>query len=120
MLAATLLPLAEVWAQQGPPAGPPGPGEMFIKMLPLFVIVFFIFYLLVIRPQDKQMKKQQEMLAGLRKGDLVVTSGGIIAKIAQVEEDSFSLELAQNVKLRIEKAHVLRKYERPAPNKKEG
>lgn len=89
---------------------PPGLGEVFSRMMPMFVVVFFIFYFLVLRPQQAKLKAQQTMLDGLKRGDEVVTTGGIIGKVAGTEKGYLFLELAPNVRVKIETAHVLRKY----------
>ncbi len=110
-------------AQDG--AGPaPSPGETFMRMIPMFVIVFFIFYFLVIRPQEKRLRAHQALLGDLKKGTQVVTSGGIIGRVATVESDHVTLEVANNVKVRFHKENISRLYESqkagPAAHKKKG
>lgn len=61
--------------------------DMFISILP-FVLIFVIMYFLIIRPQRTQLKKRQEMLAGVRKGDTVVTGGGFVGKVTRVIDDN--------------------------------
>lgn len=61
--------------------------DMFISILP-FVLIFVIMYFLIIRPQRTQLKKRQEMLAGIRKGDTVVTGGGFVGKVTRVIDDN--------------------------------
>lgn len=64
-----------------------GAPDMFISILP-FVLIFVIMYFLIIRPQRQQMKKRQEMLASVRRGDTVVTGGGLVGKVTKVVGDS--------------------------------
>ena len=60
--------------------------DMFISILP-FVLIFVIMYFLIIRPQRQQLKKRGEMLAAVRRGDTVVTGGGLIGKVTKVIDD---------------------------------
>jgi len=72
-----------------------------VQLLP-FAFIFVILYVLILRPQQKRMKQQQEMLANLRRGDTVVTAGGLIGKIAKVGEDNdIQVDIADNVRVRI-------------------
>ena len=64
-----------------------GAPDMFISILP-FVLIFVIMYFLIIRPQRQQMKKRQEMLASVRRGDTVVTGGGLVGKVTKVVGDA--------------------------------
>jgi len=61
--------------------------DMFISILP-FVLIFVIMYFLIIRPQRQQLKKRGEMLAAVRRGDTVVTGGGLIGKVTKVIDDN--------------------------------
>ncbi len=65
-----------------------------------------IMYFVLIRPQQKQVKEQQNLIAGLKKGDDVVTSGGILGKIALVTDKTITLEVSSGVKLRILKSAI--------------
>jgi len=75
---------------------------MFIPI----ILMFVIFYFLLIRPQQKQAKKHKEMIEALKRGDQVVTSGGIIGRIFQINEGIVTLEVADGVKIRILKAQI--------------
>ena len=66
--------------------------NLISSLLPL-VALFAIFYFLVIRPQQNQVKKHKEMLAALKKGDKIVTNGGLIGEIVKVDEDSIKVKL---------------------------
>lgn len=61
--------------------------DMFISILP-FVLIFVIMYFLIIRPQRTQLKKRNEMLAAVRRGDTVVTGGGFVGKVTKVIDDN--------------------------------
>jgi len=86
-------------------AGDGGPGGFLGGMAP-FVLIIGIFYFLMIRPQQKQAKDHKSMLAALRKGDEVITNGGVIGKIYAVAEKELVLEVARDVRIRILKSAV--------------
>ncbi len=78
---------------------------------PMTSLIFFggmilIFYFILIRPQTKRAKEHRELVAGLSKGDEVVTNGGIMGKITEVTEQYVSLEIADNVQIRVQKPAV--------------
>ena len=78
---------------------------MLIQFLP-FILIFVIMYFLIIRPQRQQAKRHQEMIANVRRGDTIVTTGGLIGKVAKVVDDSeLQLELAENVRVRVVARH---------------
>lgn len=80
--------------------GGAGP-DMLMSILP-FVLIFVIMYFLIIRPQRTQMKKRQEMLAAVRRGDTVVTGGGIVGKVQKVHEDGeVEVDIAEGVRIRV-------------------
>src|SRR5437870_9841101 len=83
---------------QGSPFG--GDGSLLFQMLP-FVLIFVIMYFLILRPQQKRVKQHQELVKNVRRGDTVVTSGGIIAKVTKViDDDQIEIELADGVRAR--------------------
>jgi len=90
---------------QGAAAPQGGMGQSFSFFMPL-VLVFGIFYFLIIRPQQKQAKKQQEMLKAVEKGDQVITVGGIHGKVVGTADSILTLEIADNVKVKIERSSV--------------
>lgn len=65
------------------------------------VLVFAIMYFLVLRPQQQKQKQHRDMVANLRRGDTVVTSGGLIGKVAKVDENEVQVEVAENVRVRL-------------------
>lgn len=73
--------------------------DMFVSILP-FVLIFVIMYFLIIRPQRAQMKKRGEMLSNIRRGDTVVTGGGLIGKVTKVVDDNeLEVDLGNGVKV---------------------
>lgn len=76
-------------------------GSGIESLIPL-ILIFAIMYFLMIRPQQKKMKEHREMVAALRKGDQIVTSGGLIGKVTRVKEDNeVEVQLAEGVKVRV-------------------
>lgn len=76
-----------------------GTPDMFISLLP-FVLIFVIMYFLIIRPQRQQLKKRSEMLANIRRGDTVVTGGGLLGKVTKVSgEHELEIDLGNGLKV---------------------
>jgi preprotein translocase subunit YajC len=85
-------------------AAPTGGAAMLVGILP-WILIFLIFYLLMIRPQQRRVKQHQAMIAAVKKGDEVITAGGIRARVTRVvDEREVEAEIAQGVKVRIVKA----------------
>ncbi|EAQ01606.1 preprotein translocase, YajC subunit [Pseudooceanicola batsensis HTCC2597] len=79
-------------------------GGAIAQFLPL-ILIFAIMYFLLIRPQQKKLKDHQKMVEAVRRGDLVVTQGGIIGKVVKVRDDGeIEVEIAEGVKVRVIKA----------------
>ena len=91
--------ITEAFAQT---AGSPGGGaDMLMQTLAPFAIVLVIMYFLVMRPQQQRAKQQAEMLKNIRRGDTVVTSGGLIGKVTKsVDDNEIEVEIAPNVRIR--------------------
>ena len=80
---------------------PPGGFEAFMTSpFPMLIVMIAIFYFLLIRPQQKRMKEHRDMVASLQRGDVVVTSGGLIGKIHRVQDEEVTIEVAENVRVR--------------------
>jgi preprotein translocase subunit YajC len=90
------------FAQSGPGVG--GPSQ-FLSFLPL-VLVFVIFYFLLIRPQQKKAKDHQQMRGKLKKNDEVMTSGGIYGKVTALTDNIVTLEVAPNVRIRVNRPQI--------------
>lgn len=84
------------------PAQPP----VLFQFLPL-IIIAVLFYFLLIRPQQKKQKEHQQLVAAIKTGDKVVTSGGIHGIVANVKETTILLKVADNVKIEMDKAAVI-------------
>ncbi|RKQ73010.1 preprotein translocase subunit YajC [Oceanibaculum indicum] len=83
-----------------------GGGDFVVSLLPL-VLIFVVFYFLLIRPQQKKVKAHKEMLSNIRRGDRVVTNGGIIGSVTRVNDDNeLTLEIAEGVRVRAVRAMV--------------
>ena len=86
-------------------------------LIPL-VLIFVVFYFLLIRPQQKKAKAHREMIAGLRRGDRVVTSGGIVGQVQRVIGDSeLSVEIAEGVRVRVMRAMIAELVAKPEPSR---
>jgi preprotein translocase subunit YajC len=83
------------------PGAAPGGGDVVMSMLPL-VMIFVVFYFLLIRPQQKKVKEHKVMLDALRRGDRVVTGGGILGTVVKVGTDEeVQIEIAENVRVKV-------------------
>ena len=77
----------------------------------MLLAMFAIFYFFIIRPQQKQQKAHREMLEGLKKGDKIVTNGGLMAEVVKVEEDFIKIKLNEDTIVKLERSFVARKEE---------
>ena len=83
-----------------------GGDSMFVQLLP-FVLIFVIMYFLILRPQQKRAKEHQELVKNLRRGDTVITSGGLVGKVTKVvDDDQVEIEIADGVRVRQVKSMV--------------
>ncbi len=83
-----------------------GGSDMIVSLLP-FIAIFVIMYFLILRPQQKRAKQHQEMVKNVRRGDNVVTSGGLIGKVTKVvDDDQLEIEIADGVRVRQLKSMV--------------
>ena len=98
-----------------------GGGETLMQILPL-VLIFVVFYFLLIRPQQKKSKEHKEMLGKLRRGDRVVTGGGIVGTVAKVPDsgDEISVDIAENVRVKVVRGTISAVVARGEPVKEEG
>jgi preprotein translocase subunit YajC len=81
-------------------ASPFGGDSMLVSLLP-FILIFVIMYFLILRPQQKRQKQHQEMVKNVRRGDTVITSGGLVGKVTKVSDDEqIEIELAEGVRVR--------------------
>jgi preprotein translocase subunit YajC len=90
-------------------------------MIPL-VMVVLVFYFIIIRPQSQRQSEHQKVVKGLKKNDEVVTNGGLIGRVAELGDNLITLEIAPNVRVRIERGEIkgLSNYGKPAAKKDKG
>ena len=94
--------ITEAFAQTG---GGSSTSSLLIQFAPI-VLIFVIMYFLILRPQRQKARMHQELVANLRRGDTVVTSGGLIGKVAKVEDNELLVELAEGVRVRVVRGTV--------------
>ena len=89
-----------------PPTGAPGGGDIMMQFLPL-ILIFVVFYFLLIRPQQKRMRELNDMIKALKKGDKVVTGGGIVGTVTKVDGDNhLFVEIANGVEVKLLRSTV--------------
>lgn len=92
-----------------------GAGGAFASFLPL-ILIFGIMYFLLIRPQQKRVKEHRSMVEALRRGDQIVTQGGVIGKVSKVKEDGeIEVEIAEGVRIRVVKSTVAQVLSKTEP-----
>ena len=105
------------WAQEGATGG----GSGFTAFVPL-ILMFVIFYFLLFRPQQRKQKQQKQMLASLRRGDQVVTQGGLHGKITGLTDTVATVEIAPGVRVRVSRSFIsgisAPQQQAPAPKEK--
>ena len=108
-----LLSPAYAQAAGGAPAG-----FDFISLMPL-VLIFVVFYFLLIRPQQKKMKSHRDMIGGVKRGDKVLTGGGIIGTVVKVEDtdDVLLVEIAKDIRVRVARSTISDLLNKPQPAK---
>ncbi len=89
---------------QGAPAA--GGTDILIQIVP-FVLIFIIMWFLIIRPQQRRVKEHQELIKNVRRGDTVVTTGGILGRVSKVVDDNeLEVEIADNVRVRLVRSMI--------------
>jgi preprotein translocase subunit YajC len=102
-------------AQAGSSGGGGGPFGSLGGLVPM-IAIFAIFYFLVLRPQSRKAKDHQRMLSELKKGDEVITQGGIIGKISGITDVEITLQVQEGVRLRVQRSAVQGRYVAPERN----
>ena len=100
--------ITHVLAQADAPAHMPSVGEQLAQMLPMFILIVVIFYFVIYRPQKQQREKHQDMISQLKKGDKVVTSGGIWGTVTNVGKETVTLQVAENAKIKVVREHIVK------------
>jgi preprotein translocase subunit YajC len=98
-----MIDVAYAMAQPGGQGG--GDVNTLIQLLPM-VLIFAVFYLLLIRPQQKKAKEHKQMLDNLKKGDTVITQGGIYGRVAAIEDQVVFLEIAKDIKVKVVRGNI--------------
>ena len=94
-----------VYAMGTQPGGGGGQGSSLMTFLPI-IFIFVIFYFLLIRPQQKQKKEHQSLLASLKVGDNVLTSGGIYGRVTGIKDDKVTVEISDKVRVKVNRGHI--------------
>ena len=101
-------------------ASPFGGDSMLVSLLP-FILIFVIMYFLILRPQQRRAKQHQEMVRNVRRGDTVITSGGLVGKVTKViDDDHIEVEIADAVRVRQMRSMVADVRAKGEPVKEEG
>ncbi|PIE68605.1 MAG: preprotein translocase subunit YajC [Deltaproteobacteria bacterium] len=105
------------WAQGAAPGGAAGGLASFVPL----ILIFIIFYFLLIRPQQKKAKEHQALLNNLKKGDKIITGGGIHGQITGLTDTVVTVEIAENVRIKVNRGSILglavTPEQQPAPAK---
>ena len=88
-----------------------------VEMLPMLAVCYLIFYFMVIRPQERKTKQHKALLESMKKGDSVVTSSGMVGRVAGVESDHVLLEIAPSVKVKFLRRHIVGLENQPTASK---
>lgn len=88
-----------------PSQGADGGGSMFSTLI-MFALIILIFYFMILRPQQKRQKEREKMLTEIQKGDKVVTVGGIHGTIISVDDKTFLVQIADNVKVKVDRSAI--------------
>jgi preprotein translocase subunit YajC len=109
--------ISPAFAQAGSPFGG---DNLLVSLLP-FILIFVIMYFLILRPQQKRAKAHQEMVKNVRRGDTVITSGGLIGKVTKViDDEQIEVEVAEDVRVRQVRSMVADVRSKGEPVKEEG
>jgi len=114
-----LINIAYAMGQMGGAGGESAQGSGLGAFVPI-ILMFVIFYFLLIRPQQKKSKDHQTMIANLKKGDRVITSGGIYGQIISLDESTANVEIADKVRIKVTRSNIagLTQGAHPEPSKK--
>ncbi len=102
-----LLVIGQASGAAGDGAPAQDPVSALIRMALPFALMFGVMYFMLIRPQSKKRKEHEAWLAGLKKGDSVITQGGVIGKITSVSDDVVTLDVGKDVKVRVLRSYIV-------------
>jgi preprotein translocase subunit YajC len=99
-----------------PSGGAQGAGDLggLVQILPI-ILIFVVFYFLLIRPQQQRAKEHKKLLDDLKKGDAIITQGGMYGKITNIADQIITVEIADKVRVRIARSHVAGLAASPPP-----
>jgi preprotein translocase subunit YajC len=99
-----------------PGGGSPGAGDLggLVQILPI-ILIFVVFYFLLIRPQQQRAKEHKKLLDDLKKGDAIITQGGLYGKITNIADQIVTVEIADKVRVRIARSHIAGLASSPPP-----
>jgi preprotein translocase subunit YajC len=100
-----IIDIAYAMGPTQPGGGGQGGGSMIASLIPL-ILIFVIFYFLLIRPQQKRAKEHKKMIDNLKRGDKIITSGGVYGVIESVGTNTVTVKISENVKVKFGKAYV--------------
>jgi preprotein translocase subunit YajC len=98
--------IAHAMGSFGGAGGQGGSSSQLMAFMPL-ILLFIVFYFLLIRPQQKKAKTQKQFLENLKKGEEVVTSGGLYGKITGITNDTVTLEIAEKIRVKVLKSSIV-------------
>lgn len=87
------------------PQGQNGGGSLMSTLI-MFGLIFVIFYFMIIRPQQRRQKEREQMLSSLKKGDKVITAGGLHGTVVGLEDKTLLVQIADNVKVKVERSSI--------------
>lgn len=93
------------WLAMGSPPGTESSAPVWVNIIP-FVLIFAVFYLILIRPQQKQQKEHQKLLESLKSGDQVLLASGIYGIVAEIRDKDLLIKIADNVKVKVLRSSV--------------
>ncbi len=97
---------SEAWAQAGAAAGAPvGPAGTILSFAP-FIVIFVLFYFLLLRPQQTKNKQRKAMVDNLKKGERVMTTGGLLGTVTNLSGDFLTLQIAEGVRVKVKRSYV--------------
>ncbi|MBI2786121.1 MAG: preprotein translocase subunit YajC [Legionella longbeachae] len=96
--------ISDAFAAAGTPAAPQADGTFSLIMI---AAIFVLFYFMLIRPQNKKAKEHRELMNSLKKGDEIITSGGMLAKVVSLDEQYIKVSLAEGIEINLQKGAVV-------------
>jgi preprotein translocase subunit YajC len=97
--------MIDVAYAMGPPGAQGGQSSALMGFIPM-ILIFVVFYLLLIRPQQKKAKEHKALLENIKKGDTIVTQGGLYGKVVNVQDQILTVEIAPKIHVRVSRSHV--------------